>query len=93
MFHVTHIHTPESCPGEDVQRARETFGKLLGSAEKIGVKILGAYVDAPAHTVYIIIEADSNEKISEFFRPTLTIARAEIRPVEDAFILAKRVMG
>jgi hypothetical protein len=90
LFHVTHTHTPESCPAHDPERARETFGKVLSSAEGIGVKLIGAWVDAPAHAVYLVVEADSVEKLSELFFPALTIGHADIRPVEDALALFKK---
>lgn len=48
LFHITHVHTPETCPGKDQEKVRETFGKMLSSAEEIGVKVVGAWVDGPA---------------------------------------------
>ena len=53
LFHITHVHTPESCPYHDPEKARATFGKMLGSAESLGVTLVGAWVDAPApYSVY-----------------------------------------
>lgn len=90
LFHITHIHTPETCPGKDPEKVRDTFGKMLSNAEQLGLKLVGAWVDGPAHTAYILVEADSAEKIFDFFEPTANIARAEVRPVQDALSLLKR---
>lgn len=92
LFHVTHTHTGESCPAHNPELIRTTFGKMLSSAEKIGVNVIGRYVDAPAHTVYFILEADSVEKLADFFEPALNIGHAEIRPVEDGLAAVKRRM-
>ena len=81
LFHVTYTHTPQLCPSHDPERLRATFGKILGSAEEIGVKLVGLYADAPAHTTYWILETDSAEKLDELFDPGLDIGHAEIRPV------------
>jgi hypothetical protein len=66
---------------------------MLTSADKVGVKVIGQYADAPAHTVYFIIEADSVKKIADFFEPALKIGHAEIRPVEDGLAAVKRRMS
>jgi hypothetical protein len=90
LFHITHVHSPESCPAHDPERARSTFGKILTGAEQIGVKLIGAWVDAPAHTGYFVVEADTAEKLSDLLYPALTIGHAEVRPVEDSLALFKR---
>ncbi|UCC60543.1 MAG: hypothetical protein JSV02_01575 [Dehalococcoidia bacterium] len=90
LFHVTHVHTPESCPAHDPEKARNTFGKVLSSAEEVGVKLLGAWVDAPSHTVYLVVETDSVSKLSDLFFPALAIGSADISPVEDALALLQR---
>ena len=93
LFHITHVHTPETCPGKDPEKVRETFGKMLGSAEQLGIKLIGAWVDGPAHTAFILVEADSPEQLFDFFVPTANMARAEVRPVQDILSLLKRRDG
>jgi hypothetical protein len=93
LFHVTHTHTWESCPAHDPELIKHTFGKMLTSAAKTGVNVIGRYVDAPAHTVYFILEADKAEQIADFFEPALKIGHAEIRPVEDGLSAVKRRMS
>jgi hypothetical protein len=63
LFHITHVHTPETCPYHDPKKARATFSKILGCAEQLGVKLVGAWVDAAAHIAYIVVETDSAQKL------------------------------
>jgi hypothetical protein len=90
LFHITHVHTPETCPYHDPEKARATFGKILGGAEQLGVKLVGAWVDAAAHTAYIVVEADSAQKLEELLAPGLEIGYAETSVVQDGRELQKR---
>ncbi len=93
LFHITHVHTPETCPYHNPEKARATFGKALSSAEQLGVKLIGVWADAPAHTIYMVVETDSAQKIEEFLAPALEIGYAETRVVADALTLLKRRTG
>ncbi len=93
LFHITHVHTPETCPYHNPEKARETFGKMMSNAELLGVKLVGAWVDAPAHTVYFVVETDSAEKIQELLAPGFQIGYAETRVVADAAAVLKRTVG
>ena len=93
LFHITHVHTPETCPYHDKEKARDTFGKMMANIEELGVRLVGAWVDAPAHTVYFVVEAESVQQIEELLAPGLKIGRADIRPISDAVALLKRRIG
>ena len=93
LFHITHIHSPESCPYHNPEKARDTFGKVLVGGKELGVNLIGAWVDAPAHTAYFVIETDSAEKIEELLAPAIEIGRAKTRVVVDAAALLKRRTG
>ncbi len=82
-----------TCPYHDPEKAKATFGKVMSNAEQIGVKLLGAWVDAPAHTVYVVVEADSTQKLEELLAPAFEIGHAETRPVSDAAAVLKRATG
>ena len=90
LFYVTHVHKEELCPAHRPEKARATFGKILSSAEQNVVTLVRAWVDGPAHTVYLVVDTDSVEKLSDLFYPALSVAHADIRPVEDALALFKR---
>lgn len=93
LFHITHIHAPESCPYHNPEKARDTFGKVLAGGKELGVELIGAWVDAPAHTVYLVVETDSAQKIEELLAPAIEIGHAETRVVVDALALLKRRVG
>lgn len=90
LFHITHVHTPESCPADDPERARDTIGKIIAGGDAPGIKLVGAWADAPGHTFFLVVETDSVDKLTDLFYPALTMAHAEITPVEDALALFKR---
>ena len=93
LFHITHIHTPETCPYHNAEKVRATFGKILGSAEQLGVTLVGVWLDAPAHTAYFVVETDSAQKIEELLAPAFEIAHAETRVVQDGLEIMKRRAG
>ena len=92
LFHVKHVHTWETCPAGDPELPRKTFGAVVSEehARKVGVKLLSSYADAPAHTTFFIVEADSAEKVGAFLLPLLKLGSAEIRPVTDLAEEVKR---
>ena len=92
LFHVKHTHNPETCPAGQPEMIRTTFGTVVSEehARKTGTKLLGCYADAPAHSTYIIVEADAAEKVGAFLTPLLKLGFAEIRPVTNLVEEAKR---
>ena len=90
LFHITQVHTPETCPYHNPEKARDTFGKVISGAQQLGVELVGAWVDAPAHTIYIVVESDSAQKIEELLAPAFEIAHAETRVVQDGLLLLQR---
>ena len=92
LFHVKHTHSWEACPYHDPDRARDTFGKAMaGIVEGSEVELVGAYVDAPAHTVFLVLDATSAAQIEEALAPVIDIGWAETRPVVDFADVMSRV--
>ena len=92
LFHITHVHTPETCPSDDPEKMKATFGKMLSYADELGVKIHSLYSNNIAHTLYMVVESDSAESISKMMDPTLKIASAEISPIVDAHAVMDRLI-
>ncbi len=92
LFLVKHIHTFESCPAGDPELVQKTFATVVTDehTKKVGVKLLSSYADAPAHTTFFIVDADSAEKVGAFLLPILKLGSAEIRPVTDLIEEVKR---
>lgn len=93
MFVATHVHAPELCPTDDPEKLKKTFGLLSqeNHAKKTKVKVIEAYLAAPEHTWFYILEADNYKAISDFFRLEMKIGTHRIVQVSlPSRQLAKR---
>jgi hypothetical protein len=90
LFHCSHSHTPETCPADDPQQLRDTFGKMIAPDAESGVSLIGGYLDAPAHRLFFVVETDSAEKVQRYLEPLLRIGYTEVRPVVDTRRVAER---
>ena len=86
LFHAAHRHRHETCSAHKPEN-RALFSKSIAAANDIGIKIIGSYADAPGHTLYFIIEAETALQIAQFFDPILDLGDTDIRPVTDAMAL------
>ncbi|HSQ37087.1 MAG TPA: DUF3303 family protein [Acidimicrobiia bacterium] len=93
LFHVTHTHTWDACPYNDHEKVRVTFGEFLAGIGQTGAKLVGAWVDAPAHKFFLVIDANTTEQVEAAMAPIIDIGCAETRPVSDAAELLKRRMA
>ena len=50
-----------------------------------------AYVDGPAHTTFLVLDATSASQIEEALAPVIDIGLAETRPVVDFAEIMSRV--
>jgi hypothetical protein len=91
LFHVKHVHSWEACPYHDPDRARATFGKAMAGIMESEVELVGAYVDAAAHTTFLVLDASSAVEIEEALAPVIDIGWAETRPVVDFADILSRV--
>jgi hypothetical protein len=91
LFHVKHVHSWEACPYHDPDRARATFGKAMAGIVESEVELIGAYVDAAAHTTFLILDASSAVQVEEALAPVIDIGWAETRPVVDFADVLSRV--
>ncbi len=91
LFHIKHTHSWEACPYHDADRAQETFGKAMAGIMESDVDLVGAYVDAAAHTTFLILDATSASQIEEALAPVIDIGWAETRPVVDFAEVMDRV--
>ena len=92
LFHVKHTHSWETCPYHDPDRALNTFGRAMrGIMDSSDIELVGAYVDAPAHTTFLLIEAGAASQIEEALAPVIDMGWAETRPVVDFEEVMSRV--
>jgi len=91
LFHVKHTHSWEVCPYHDAERAKATFGKAMAGIMESEVELVGAYVDAAAHTTFFLLDADSAAQIEESLAPIIDMGWAETRPVVSFAEVMSRV--
>jgi hypothetical protein len=92
LFHLTHVHTPESCPSHNPEGMKK-MAQLMKSAEERGVRIHGMWTCTWQHTIYGVIEAESADALEAWTEPALEIGQATITPVTDAVATLKRLTG
>ncbi len=84
LFHVTHVHTPETCPSDNPEKIKATFGQMFKNADEVGVTLHSVYSNSINHTFYMVAETDEMSKISTIFAPILKLGTANIVPIQDA---------
>ena len=93
-FPIKHIHTPERCPAVNDEVAG-TFGRMMqpDRLAECGVELIGAWIDAPAHAVYMVVEAADSFSVQKWLWNGLGVGTAETVPVivaEEAMQLAEQ---
>ncbi len=94
-------HSPDNCPMFEA-RYKDVFLKVVEKhemlAEKHGIKIIGAWVDSPAHTVYSVYDTPSIENLIDYtMEPEMVAAMnfqtSEIRALTPTKELAASLKG
>lgn len=83
LFHITHTHDPNECLFEDPTKLGETFGEVDASMARAGATVVGSWVNAPAHTFYWVVDADSAAAITHGLAPIIPRGHADIRPIAN----------
>lgn len=95
LFMIYAKHTTEFCPGGSVRPDKEFIKKTEESIKKSGVKLLDAYMDAPGHVFYFILDADDNAALNVAVEPLRLVGDVRVSPVlkffKEGLDWAKRV--
>ncbi len=93
LIHITHRHDVDHCAYDHPDRAKR-YKEVLGHDGSSGAKVVGSWVDAPAHTVFLLVEAQDVEAVEALMAPIMELGTAEVRPVvEGADIVRRRAEG
>ena len=72
MLHmITMTHGPDTCAGANPDsrvKARNGFSQLSTAAEAKQVSVQGAWVDAPAHVIYALVDAPNAHVLNDLMR-------------------------
>jgi hypothetical protein len=91
LFHIAHRHSEANCPFHDSKVISETFAKVPGAMAEAGVTVRGSFVQAAAHTMYMVVEADSAEAITAGLAPIIDIGTAITEPVVESAALVEEL--
>jgi len=81
LFVVRHSHEPARCPAGDPKMGAMLLQHLSASnAKKFGLTIHGEAVINNAHTLYLIVEGPSREKVNGFMQPFAQAGSVEVLP-------------
>ncbi len=77
LFHITQVHTPETCPRD------EGGSNSLFNANAPGIKLIGRYGANGEHKLFYIVEADDVNAIHKFLWPGFMRCTATVTPVSE----------
>jgi len=83
LFHITQVHTPETCPRDD------GGSNSLFDPNIPGVKVIGRYGANAQHVLFYIVEADSAMAIQQFLWPGFKRCTATVTPVIEVPVQKK----
>jgi len=84
LFVARHQHQADRCPAADPQMGPMLLQHLSpGSASDHGVTIQAEAVVNDAHTLYLIVEADSQDRVDGFLAPFAQAGSVEVLPASS----------
>src|SRR5262245_16164627 len=70
LFIVRHQHPADRCPARDASMGASLLNHLSRpNVRKFGLRIQGEAIVANEHTMFLIVEADEEERLREFMQP------------------------
>ena len=94
LYFVEHRHTAETCPTKNPDMVRALAGHVTNeNAAKFGVKIMADFVREVDHTVILVLEADSADKVAAFATPFVGVGPVTIKQGETCEQVAKACLG
>ncbi len=84
-----HSHSPERCLVTEPGKAREMMGGVFNAFEKVGIKVRGAYMAAPQHKSFMLVEVTDETSLMKLgaepaFTAWLAWGQSEMIPVTPA---------
>ncbi len=91
LFVVEHHHSPDHCPAGDKQMGPKLLTHLSRSnAAKFGVKIQSEAVVNGAHTLYLIVEASSEDGVRKFMEPFSRAGSVDVKQASHCETVVQR---
>lgn len=91
LYFVQHKHDAETCPARDPEQGNMLLQHLEAkNAKQFGVKLHADAVIDGEHTFNLILEADDEEKVSQFMRPFKMAGSVDISPASHCETVVER---
>lgn len=91
LYFVRHQHSPETCPAKNPEMGEMLLRHLSPrNALKNGLVIQGDAVLDGQHTLVLIVESDSPEKINQFMQPFAAAGSVEVIPASSCEAVVER---
>ena len=68
LYMVVSTHGPQTCPmavPEAAEKMRYAIEKMNEVTKKLNIKMNGSWIDAPAHIIYMLVDANNAHDISK----------------------------
>lgn len=81
LFVIRHQHDAQHCPARDPQSGADLLNHLSRpNVWRMGLQIRGEAVIQGEHTLYLIVEAESEERVQAFMEPFARAGSVKIQP-------------
>ena len=78
-------HSIENCPGGIIRPDKEFIKKTEEAIKKSGVTLMNAYMDAPGHIFYFVVETTDPTSLNIAVEPLRLVGDVKITPVMAFF--------
>jgi hypothetical protein len=90
-YFVEHHHLAEACPSSNKEMAEGLAGHVTNeNAAKYGVRVLSDCVLPGEHTLLMVLEAESPDKVAAFTTPFISVGSVTIKPAITCAVVAAR---
>lgn len=91
LFVVQHKHSDATCPASNPEMGEMLLTHLsVENAGRYGLKINAEAVVNGAHTLYLIVEADDEQKVKKFMEPFAKAGSVEVLPASVCEVVVNR---
>jgi Protein of unknown function (DUF3303) len=79
LFVAEHTHPAERCPAANPEMAGGLLA-ILHNAGKAGIKVHGDAVTRGEHHLYLIVDAENEKKVRDYFAPFGQMGTLKVTP-------------
>ncbi|HLM90831.1 MAG TPA: DUF3303 family protein [Thermoplasmata archaeon] len=89
LFIAEHTHPGERCPAQNPQMAAGLLA-IIHSAGQAGIRVHGDAVANGGHHLYLIVEAENEKKVRDYFAPFGQMGTLKVTPASHCEEVVER---